>query len=155
MAVIQVFRKTGQGEQEIVTRVLNLPVKLRSLLIAVDGKKSGEELARAFAAFGDVPAMLAELEQKGCIERTEVARVLKEQTVPAVQVLNKNAKMYMASYLYGILGPESDALVSRIERCGTNDDLIKMLDDCRDVLVAMGKKKKAEELWKMGREMLQ
>jgi len=155
MAVILVFKKTEQGEREIGTRVLNLPVKLRSLLIAVDGMKSGDELAKAFSAFGDVPAMLAELEQKGCIERVQVARVLKEPTVPAVQVINKNAKMYMASYLYGILGPESDSIVSRIEKCSTNKDLAKMLDDCRDILVAMGKRKKAEEFWTMGKEMLQ
>jgi hypothetical protein len=154
MSMTVMFKKTPKGEEEIRTRVLNLPVKLRSLLIAVDGKRNSEDLAKAFAALGDVAGMLAELEAKGCLERVQTARVLKD-AAPVVQLLNKEAKQYMASYLYGALGPESDGMVGRIEKCKSNTDLSSMLDEIRDVLIAMGKKNKAEEFWSMGKEMLQ
>lgn len=155
MSTIVVFRKTPAGEAEIGTRALNLPVKLRSLLIAVDGKKSSDDLARSFSAFGDIPAMMTELEQKKCIERVPAPVVQVPQAAPVVQVLNEEARKYMASYLYDALGPESDSLVRRIEKCRTNADLARMLDACRDALAAMGKKKTAEEFWAMGSEMLQ
>ncbi|MHB8843755.1 MAG: hypothetical protein ACYC7L_03325 [Nitrospirota bacterium] len=154
MATTVLFRKTPKGEEELGTRALNLPVKLRSLLIAVDGKKSSDDLGKAFAALGDVAGMLGELEAKGCLERVHAAPVLKAAS-PAAQAINKEAKQYMASYLYGALGPESDGMVVRIEKCKSNADLSSILDEIRDVLVAMGKKNKAEEFWSMGKEMLQ
>lgn len=154
MSMNMMFRKTPKGEEEIGTRALNLPVKLRSLLIAVDGKKSSEDLAKSFSAFGNVAGMLEELEAKGCLERVHSAPVLKTST-PAVQAINKEAKQYMASYLYEALGPESDGMVGRIEKCRSNTDLASILDEIRDVLVAMGKKNRAQEFWSMGKEMLQ
>lgn len=153
MSTTVMFKKTPKGEAEIGTRALNLPVKLRSLLIAVDGKKDSEDLKKAFAALGDVVGMLAELEAKGCLERVQAAPLPKPSAAP--QAINKEAKQYMASYLYGALGPESDGMVSRIEKCKSNADLSSILDEIRDVLVAIGKKHKAEEFWCMGKEMLQ
>jgi hypothetical protein len=153
MSMTVMFKKTPTGEAEIGTRALNLPVKLRSLLIAVDGKKNSEELIKAFAALGDVAGMLAELESKGCLERVQTTPLPKPSA--ALQAINKQAKQYMASYLYGVLGPESDGMVSRIEKCRSNADLSSILDEIRDVLVSLGKKNKAEEFWSMGKEMLQ
>ena len=154
MATTVLFRKTPKGEDEIGTRAMNLPVKLRSLLIAVDGKKDSDVLFRAFSAFGDVAGMLGELEARGCLERVHSAPVVKA-SAPAVQPINKEAKQYMASYLYEALGPESDGMVGRIEKCRSNTDLASILDEIRDVLVSMGKKNKAQEFWSMGKEMLQ
>lgn len=154
MSADRVLRKTQTGEEEIKSRTLNLPVKLRSLLIAVDGKKTGGDLARSFGALGDVPALLADLEWQGCIEAVPETRALRDIAAPVVHALNTEAKQYAANYLYGVLGPESESLVRRIEKCKTNEDLSKMLDECKEVLVSMGKPGKAEEFWSMGKEML-
>lgn len=149
-----VFKKTPKGEEEISVRTINLPVKLRSLLIAMDGKKSSGEMARSFGALGDIPAMITELERQGCIELVPETRALHDIVAPVVHTLNIEARRSAANYLYGLLGPESESLVRRIEKCKTNVDLSLMLDECRDVLVSMGKPAKAEEFWNMGKEML-
>jgi hypothetical protein len=61
-----VFAKTTIGQQEIQTRSLGLPAMQRRLLILVDGKRSGKELA-AFVAGHDVSALLDQLIAAACI----------------------------------------------------------------------------------------
>jgi hypothetical protein len=61
-----VYRKTAKGIAEIETRAHRLLPRLRSALILVDGKKSGEELATLIA--GDAAATLAGLQSDGFIE---------------------------------------------------------------------------------------
>ncbi len=61
------FSKTAAGLHEIQTRALGLPLMVRRLLVLVDGKRSGNELA-AFAAGCDVADLLDQLLEHGCIE---------------------------------------------------------------------------------------
>lgn len=61
------FAKTETGQQEIQRRSLGLSPLVRRILVLVDGQRSGQELA-AFAAGGDIEAILGELVEKGCIE---------------------------------------------------------------------------------------
>ena len=62
-----VFAKTTLGQQEIQSRALGLGPLPRRLLVLVDGKRSGQELA-VFAAGQDVEALLTQLMENGCIE---------------------------------------------------------------------------------------
>ena len=56
-----VYRKSAKGAEAIANRQSGLAPKLRSVLIMVDGKKSGEELFKVSAMLGDAQAMLTEL----------------------------------------------------------------------------------------------
>jgi len=62
-----VFAKTAAGQQEIQSRSLGLGPMPRRLLVLVDGKRNGQELA-VFAAGQDVEALLSQLIAIGCIE---------------------------------------------------------------------------------------
>lgn len=62
-----VFAKTALGQQEIQSRALGLGPLPRRLLVLVDGKRSGQELA-VFAAGQDIEALLTQLMENGCIE---------------------------------------------------------------------------------------
>lgn len=62
-----VFAKTPAGQSEVQSRQLGLAPLPRRLLILVDGKRSGAELA-AFVAGHDSVAMLQALLDNGCIE---------------------------------------------------------------------------------------
>jgi hypothetical protein len=62
-----VFAKTAVGQQEIQTRSLGLGPLPRRLLVLVDGKRNGQELA-AFVAGHDVNELLTQLMEKECIE---------------------------------------------------------------------------------------
>lgn len=62
-----VFAKTAVGQQEIQTRSLGLGPLQRRLLVLVDGKRSGQELA-AFVAGHNVNELLDQLREKACVE---------------------------------------------------------------------------------------
>ncbi len=62
------YRKSAKGVEAIANRQSGLAPKLRSVLIMVDGKKTGEELYKVCAALGDAQAMLAELVTGALIE---------------------------------------------------------------------------------------
>lgn len=61
------FAKTAIGQQEVQTRELRLPPLVRRLLILVDGKRSGQELA-AFVNGHAVADLLGELLTQKCVE---------------------------------------------------------------------------------------
>jgi hypothetical protein len=65
-----VFAKTAIGQQEIQSRTLGLPPKVRSVLILVDGRRSGKELTAQTGA--DSSPALDVLIAYGCIERLAV-----------------------------------------------------------------------------------
>ena len=62
-----VFAKTAVGQQEIQSRSLGLGPMPRRLLVLVDGRRSGQDLA-VFAAGQDIEALLSQLMEIGCIE---------------------------------------------------------------------------------------
>lgn len=61
------FAKTETGQQEIQKRSLGLSPLVRSVLVLVDGQRSGKDLA-TFAGDASIDAILGELVEKGCIE---------------------------------------------------------------------------------------
>jgi hypothetical protein len=63
-----VYRKTSAGLAEMQDRRLDLPRKTRSLLLAIDGRRSREQLCSSLSAYGDVGRQLDDLEILGLIE---------------------------------------------------------------------------------------
>ena len=62
-----VFAKTSHGQQEMQTRSLGLTSLARRVLVLVDGRRSGKDLA-AFVPAGDIENPLSELLSRSCIE---------------------------------------------------------------------------------------
>lgn len=63
-----VLRKTAAGSSEVKARSLGLARKTFSLLLAVDGRRTLEQMCETLSAYGDVAAQLAELHERGLIE---------------------------------------------------------------------------------------
>jgi hypothetical protein len=78
-----VFAKTAIGQQEIQSRVLGLPPKMRSVLILVDGKRTGNELTAQTGT--DSSAALDVLIAHGCIERLAAVQAQPEPAVSPVE----------------------------------------------------------------------
>lgn len=76
-----VFAKTPDGQAEIHSRALKLPPLVRRLLVLVDGKRNGAELA-PFAGGKELSAMLSELLDKGLIS---VQATAASATTPSTQ----------------------------------------------------------------------
>jgi hypothetical protein len=47
-----IYEKTEKGREEITTRKYQLPTKLRTLLVLIDGEKSSDKLLEAIAPLG-------------------------------------------------------------------------------------------------------
>lgn len=65
---LSVYAKTALGLQEIQSRTLGLELMARRLLILMDGKRSGGELATMIAG-QDLASLVGQLLDKQCIER--------------------------------------------------------------------------------------
>jgi len=74
-----IFAKTALGQQEIQSRTLGLPPLVRRLLILVDGKRSGGELAQ-YVPGQDIGPLLDHLIHHGCIDAPPSAKTV--QPVP-------------------------------------------------------------------------
>ena len=64
------YDKTEKGREEIATRKHQLPTRLRSLLVLVDGKQSDEILLQKTESLGINHLSLQKLELEGFIQRT-------------------------------------------------------------------------------------
>ena len=62
-----VFAKTSEGKHEMQARSLGLSAMARRVLVLVDGRRSGGDLA-AFVPAGDIENPLSELLSRSCIE---------------------------------------------------------------------------------------
>jgi hypothetical protein len=63
-----VYRKSATGSGALAQRDAALGVRLRSLLILVDGKRDVAELCRLAQSVGDVERLLTELDDLGMIQ---------------------------------------------------------------------------------------
>ncbi|MBS1187780.1 MAG: hypothetical protein H6R04_1798 [Burkholderiaceae bacterium] len=65
-----VFEKTDKGREEIATRKHQLPPRLRSLLVMVDGKQTKAQLLKNITALGMDERSITELLDKQFIRET-------------------------------------------------------------------------------------
>ncbi|MBA2963356.1 MULTISPECIES: hypothetical protein [Ramlibacter] len=63
-----IYRKSASGTEALATRDAALGVRLRSLLILVDGKRDVGELCRLAQSIGDAERLLTDLDDLGMIE---------------------------------------------------------------------------------------
>ena len=68
------FFKTAAGLQEIQNRALGLPALIRRILVLVDGKRSGKELAVFAGGEANIAEVLGQLVAHGCIDAQRVAK---------------------------------------------------------------------------------
>lgn len=69
------YDKTDKGRDEIATRRFQLPTRLRSLLVLVDGRQTDDELIQKIAALGLNELSLSKLEIEGYIKKINSTEV--------------------------------------------------------------------------------
>ncbi len=69
LTTMTIYEKTEKGREEITTRKYHLPLKLRTLLVLVDGEKVSDKLLQAVAPFGLNEESLNELITQGYIRK--------------------------------------------------------------------------------------
>lgn len=154
MGTTDILAKTAKGETEIAENSGSISLKHRSLLIMIDGKLTEADYLQRAKLMGDVQGFLRELEEKGYIERKQPAVRTQLPEHGGTEMLNIEARKYMAEFMYSMMGPEGDSLVLQLERCRNNKDLSDMLPVCFETISNIGKPKKAEEFSQKVKSML-
>ncbi|WBY01689.1 hypothetical protein PE066_19915 [Ramlibacter tataouinensis] len=132
---IAVYRKSARGSDALATRDPALSMRLRSLLIMVDGKRSADELARLSAAPAEMQQLFEQLLQLGMIEPLQAAQAptggngqAPSTAASAERILTlPEAQRAAVRGLTDLLGPTADELCLRIERARTAQDLLAVL----------------------------
>jgi hypothetical protein len=167
-----IYKKTAKGQEEMATRVHHLPSRDRSILVLVDGKRTGAELIDKSRHFGDGESFLERLFASGFIEAVSAdehtvdpapelksaTRIAPQPTAPtrtrlpaSTASVSGNALTetinFARHFLLGVLGPDADELAARIESSRNLKDLTQTLTRGREALVALAGRRKADEFW--------
>lgn len=138
------YRKSGKGAEAITLRLHGLSPRLRSLLIVVDGKKTGQDLLKFAAHLGDADAMATELLDGGFIEPvpgtdtwgaepaegggipSQAAATTPAETAAHTQpsVTLPQAKRLAARLLIDLMGPMADDACISIESAKNPDQFM-------------------------------
>jgi hypothetical protein len=138
-----IYVKTAKGQEEVATRAFQLPSRVRSLLVMVDGKNSGEQLVANTAALGDSAAFFSMLVEGGFIEAVAAASPATGNVkVPPRELVRK-----VCHLVSDILGPAGDSLTLKLEKAASLEEFASHVEQCRDVISNAAGKKKGEQFW--------
>lgn len=126
------FTKTEKGVEEIETRKYKLDHRMRALLLVINGSNTVGTLMRDFARFGDVPAMLKQLQRDGFIK----------SEAPVDEV-----RRDVASTIYEALGPDSNRITQEVENCKSLGELKRYVAARRELFEKLLDKPRADLLW--------
>ncbi|MDP2406076.1 hypothetical protein [Hydrogenophaga sp.] len=102
-----VYAKTAVGQQEIQTRSLGLSPLVRRILVVIDGKRSGSELAAFLSGSGDIEEILAQLLTLDCVEAQVRAKPMASPAPAAAAVPANEAAGSSSSEIPGL--PSADS----------------------------------------------
>lgn len=150
-----VFRKSAHGAEALAKRDPALTLRLRSLLILVDGKRSVEELAKLSPTGPETEQLVSQLDDLGMIEpalaaappppaSAEAATPAAAQAAAPAQAVQASAgpaaapvqvrvvplpeaRQAASRRLTDLLGPQAEDLCLRIEGARTAQDLLAIL----------------------------
>jgi len=145
-----IYSKTPQGHEEVDSRALKLPPKLRQLLIMVDGTTDVASLAERFEQDNAIGHLIA-LEHMGLISIT--AGGGKQTVIEAGNGANdpgagqedvSELRIELSHLVLDSLGPDASDLAMRIEDCRSREALRSQCETCRTVIEGMLGKARAE-----------
>lgn len=125
------YVKTAAGRREIEDRALRLPAVLRSILLVIDGRRGDAELEALVTGLRGPADALAQLVERGLIER-EAGAGAEPGTSPAATAgvaLSTDAERYLRLYEWMSetvrlrLGLKGYFMQLKIERCGDAEAL--------------------------------
>ena len=138
----EIYRKTEAGILELRTRQLNLPQRLRAMLIMVDGTRATAELRHAASTLGLVDDFASTLLAQGLIELdprhasgARAASIAPEAlpvvTAPVVSDSERfrSLQKYMNDQAVDLLGLRAFTFTLKLERCFSAADVLALLPE--------------------------
>ncbi len=139
-----VIRRTEKGEEELKTRKYGLPVRMRGVLVLVDGTSSLQKIKAKAYGMPDVDSAIESLLAEGYIESVadfeDGVAVLKSRLIEAAG---------------DVLGVKAEKVISRIEDAPDDIEGLRAAVEGSVKLVKLTiDEKKADELMKKAEEIL-
>lgn len=159
MIATAIYVRTEKGAEEVAHRSQAIPSKVRSLLVLIDGKLTGAQLIDKFSVFPNSAEYLQQLEDGGYIEAQGGAQAAPAAGSPVGAAAAAagaaaapegglvDAKRLIVQTLHDVLGPDADTLAVKIDAALTASELRVHAEKYRDMLIDMGKPKKAGVFW--------
>lgn len=156
-----IYRKTPQGQEEVGTRALKLPPKLRQLLIMVDGATDVASLAERFEQDNAIGHLIA-LEHMGLIsmaggggQQTAIEAGAGANDTGIGQEDISELRIDLSHLVLDSLGPDASDLAMRIEDCHSHEELRSQCEACGTVIEGMLGKARADAFRVKAEAMLQ
>ncbi len=156
-----VLAKTSKGTREIAERLFGLDLRLRRVLILVDGKASVGELMRRAAGIPDFVETLGTLVERGFVAPAgrdtaaldhEITRPLHDGAPPATE---RSPQAQVIELARQLLGNHAERVVARIESGGAGAvELGMSVDACYKLIRLTIDEKKAEDFLRRARRIL-
>lgn len=140
----RIFDKTDKGREEIATRKHQLPTRLRTLLVMVDGKQSGEDLLKKVASLGLNEESMSELLKNGFIQPVAQLQPVPvppipaqappaQHVTPAAEIADGSSQFQAIYQFYtetikSTIGLRGYSLQLKVEKAGSIDDFRALRD---------------------------
>jgi hypothetical protein len=145
-----ILAKTAKGQEEIDTRKYKLDMRMRALLIMVNGKSTAGELQQKFGQMDDITTRLDQLIAGGFVAATAGS------AAPAGAAASKDfeaTRSQLSRLLSDALGPPGEGICMKLEECDSLQALKDFLDTRHDILdSALGRK--GGPFWTKAKELL-
>jgi hypothetical protein len=140
-----IYRKTDKGTDELKSRGKNLPQRLRTMLILIDGTRTVAELQPAAAKMGGEGDFITVLERQGLVEPVPAAGGDSagprqaaggaDDEFARFRVLHK----FMTESVADALGVRAFFFTLKLEKCSTRADLALLVEDyCKAIAKGSG-----------------
>lgn len=158
-----IYRKTERGAEEMRTRKLELPPKLRTMLIMIDGTQALDHLQGLAERLGAPKDFLAQLEQRGLIEAAAPAAPAAQTPAAAAAVSEaggtdyerfRAAHKFMTDTVVNALGVRALFFTLKLERCSNRAELSALVEEYAKGIAKGSGPEEAEVLAARVREML-
>jgi hypothetical protein len=147
---LRILVKTDKGRDEVASRSHGLGPRERSVLILVDGKVSAGLLADKLKHLPRVTEILEQLERDGFIAVPEDQPIVTGGAAGGKVPLDAGGRAAVAfarRFVLDTLGPNGDTLAEQLEKCASQQELLGLLEKCRELLRMAAGRRKADEFW--------
>lgn len=146
--------KTGKGAEVIQTRSLRLPPQTRQLLIMINRKPVHallQDYEMLLGGQGGLRGMMEILDELLRLELISVAEAAASSRQSTGELADTPpgpyaaAKQYLADFVHALLGGADAELIEQIHACEKRDEIMELVSECREMVVGIAGKKKADE----------
>jgi hypothetical protein len=149
--------KTAKGAEEVKTRSRNLPQRLRTMLILIDGSLNVQQLLEAAAKLGVASDFLEILQHQGLVEINASANIpttsMAQPDADEAQRF-RAAQKFMNDTVVDALGFRAFFFTLKLEKCFTRADLGGLIDDYAKAITKGSGEDVARVLRARARELL-